>query len=193
MQENTSITFSTNHAKIVVGVLDIVHSTETTISLSADNIDAFYTIFLQEIAKVLHSHKAIPIKNMGDGILFYFPQTEALSADDLSEVVACGRALLSSRDAINAKFAEAGLPTISYRVSMSFGPVSAMLDDKKKVSDLFGATVTTCSKINKLALPNTFVAGEALETLLSSISVNAKKIDDYHVGNDVVFGVYQID
>jgi UDP-N-acetylglucosamine 1-carboxyvinyltransferase len=53
MDSHAPITFSKHHSKLIVGVLDIVKSTELTSTLSADEVDSFYTIFLEPELVVL--------------------------------------------------------------------------------------------------------------------------------------------
>ncbi len=192
MPEETQITFAKHHSRFVVGVLDIVHSTETTVSLDGDAIDHFYTIFLREISKVIHTHGAKVIKNVGDGVIFYFPQTAEINEESFQEVVSCSSALLEARTKLNSQLTESQLPEISYRVSMSYGQVSAMLDSQSKIIDLFGATLNTCDKFNKLAQPNTAVVGEALYEKLARYGFKGEKIADFAIGQKMRFGVYQL-
>ncbi len=190
MKPGSHVTFTKHHSQFIVGVIDIVRSTEITASLSANQIDDFYTIFLEEISLALKTHGAHIIKNMGDGVLFYFPETNTNEAT-AKTAIACGENLLTARKMINEKMRAKGLPEISYRVSESYGPVSAMLDADLHVADLFGATVNTCAKINKLARPDSLVIGEALRTLLDD-TFQAKKIADYRVSDALSFGVFEV-
>lgn len=192
MHEDTPITFAKHHLSAVVGVIDIAHSTEILYSLSGDKVDEFSTIFLREVAKILWSHDAVIIKDMGDGMLFYFPNTRTENPDSFRAAIECSRALIDGREAINQKLTAEGLPQISYRVSMSFGPMSAMLDEKGVISDLFGATVSSCSKINKIAGDNGVVIGEAMNEHIEKLGIPTQKIKDYRTSSGVTFGVFGV-
>lgn len=192
MVQTSPITFSKYHSKFVVGVLDIVHSTETTMRLSGEKIDDFYTIFLQDISKVIAQYDGQVIKNIGDGVLFYFPATIDMTPIAFEQVVHCARALLGEREDINQKLTDVELPAISYRISMSFGPISVILDEQGKINDLFGATVNTCSKINKLAKPDTCIVGEALYQQLLPLEISMEKVGDYTIENLISFGVFEV-
>ena len=192
MPEDNHLIFSKCHSELVVGVLDIVHSTEITMPLVGIKIDEFYTIFLQETANVLRSHGATVLKNIGDGILFYFPKTVLLSAESFEEVARCGKALISAREEINKKLAVDMLPMIEYRVSMSLGTVSAMLGSEGAIIDLFGSVINTCAKMNKMAKPNTCIVGDALREKLEPIGIALEKIADYKVGETLSFGLWEI-
>lgn len=206
--------FAKFHSSLVVGMLDIVRSTEITMPLSGESIDDFYTIFLQETAAILQHNNARIIKNIGDGILFYFPETVSVGASDIdensnetqkafAEVLACANALLSGRAKMNEKLSAANLPTIEHRTSFSFGAVSAMISTEGAIIDLFGSVINTCTKMNKMAKPNTCIVGEALHEKFVSLGIAGSggeerdgsvfgKIGDYHVGDKLSFGVWQI-
>ncbi len=197
MQPDQHPIFAKFHSELVVGMLDIVRSTEITMTLSGDQIDDFYATFLQETSAILHSHGAIIIKNIGDGILFYFPKTFKKDAESFAEVIECAKALLAGREKINEKLLTEKLPTIEYRVSFSFGAVSAMLGSDGSIIDLFGSVINTCTKMNKMAKPNSCIAGEALHTKLLELSLAGagdlgEKIGDYKIGDKMSFGVWEI-
>lgn len=192
METSYPIAFSKHHSHFVVGILDIVKSTETTTRLDGAEIDLFYTIFLSEVTKTVYEQEGIVIKNIGDGILFYFPKSDYATPVVFESIVAAARAIRSVRDVINAKLMGAGLPEISYRISMSFGPVSVMLGKNEEIIDLFGSTVSTCAKINKLAQPNTIVVGEELFEHLDMSKEKSEKIGRYQVREDFGFDVFMI-
>lgn len=192
MENNSHLTFSKHHNRVVVGVLDIVHSTESTFSLSGEAVDEFYSIFLSRVSSVIYKNGGKILKNIGDGVLWYFPGMIYGENESFQKVVECGHALIRARDEINKELCEYGLPPVSYRISMSFGLVSAMCDDNGEVIDLFGATVNTCAKMNKYAPENGFVVGEALNEKLNESGIKTEKISDFHVGANLLFSVFEV-
>ncbi len=192
MIESNKINFKKHHNHVVVGILDIVHSTESTFSLSGEAIDEFYSIFLSSVSTVIHENSGKVLKNIGDGVLWYFPGMIYGENESFQKVVECGHALIRARDEINKELCEYGLPPVSYRISMSFGLVSAMCDDNGVVIDLFGATVNTCAKMNKYAPENGFVVGEALNEKLNEGGIKTEKISDFHVGANLLFSVFEV-
>lgn len=191
MPQEQAPTFAKHHATMVVGFLDIVGSTELMTTLSGVQIDDFYKLFLSGVSETLRQYGAAIIKNVGDGILFYFPQTTGVTPQSLLYAVECSKGLLGARARLNEALQKDGLPAIEYRVSMSLGPVSAMLGEGRIV-DLFGAVVSTCSKMNKLAKSNTTVVGEALNEQLLPLGVKTHKVADYTLHAAPPFGVYEI-
>lgn len=192
MDTNSHMTFSKHHTHFVVGVLDIVHSTESTFSLSGEAIDEFYSIFLSGVSSSIHENEGKVLKNIGDGVLWYFPNVSDSNKDSFKSIVECGHALLRTRGEINKILNEHGLPPVSYRISMSLGLVSAMCDERGEVVDLFGATVNTCAKMNKHAPENGFVVGEMLNEKLNEIGIVTEKISDFQVGENLLFSVFEV-
>ncbi len=185
MDSHAPITFSKHHSKLIVGVLDIVKSTEITSTLSADEVDSFYTIFLEEFTRAIFQAGGVVVKNVGDGILFYF-------TGEPTEAVVVSLGLLELRPHINKRLIGQGLPMISYRISMSFGPVSAMINSKGSIVDIFGATVSTCAKFNKAAQANSVIIGEALSEHLEAGRFEVHNAGRYQVRKDFSFPLYEV-
>ena len=76
-KENTGgITCTDFSERVCVSVIDIVGSTNlvSTIGRSKD-IRKFYEIYINKISNILKNYRAKIIKNVGDGIISYFPDT----------------------------------------------------------------------------------------------------------------------
>lgn len=189
MDENQNINFSKNHASRIVGFLDVIGSTNITAKLSSEEIDEFYTIFLNHIYWAIKSSKFKIIKNMGDGILFYFP--EDFHQEKISGIKSSLNEILLSRENINLELTSKKLPTIDLRISLSFGTISATLNTEGKIIDIFGSTVNTCVKINKLARANTIIAGEAMKNLINDFFI-FEKIGDYEINSKTSFSVFEL-
>lgn len=184
--------FSKHHTFTVIGVLDIVRSTALIEPLEASQVDEFCGIFLERAMAVVHKHKGIALKNTGDGLLFYVPIKSSHTPEGFLRALAIGRALLNERDSINAELVGEGLPAVSYRISMSYGPVSALLDGRNQITDLFGVVVSTCSKMNKLAKPNTLVIGEAFHAKVLATSIRTQEVGELTIAPGKSFAVYEV-
>lgn len=180
--------FSKFHGEYVVGMVDVIHSTGLVSELSAKDTDAFFTLFLTHYDECIRHTGARVVKNVGDGFLFYLSGTPENYG---SSALACARAILSSVDELNAKLREAHLPEIAVRLSMSYGPVSAMLDERGGISDIFGSTVSTCVKMNKMAEPNTVVIGSNLATYLRPLA-EMKEIGEFKIKEGLSFPVFEL-
>ena len=95
------------------------------------------------------------IKNVEDGLLFYFPKTINLSLiSTFQNVLDYGLAMIQANSTLSENLHENGLPCISYRISANYGLVELATLSNSNGVDLFGPTVNICSKINHLAIPN---------------------------------------
>lgn len=118
----------------------------------------YYSLFFNTMASIIKQHEGKVIKNIEDGLLFYFPQTVNFSKmSSFQNVLDCGLAMIDARSELNSKLYEFGLPPISYRISANYGRVELATTTNSYNVDLFGPTVNICSKINHLALPNQMV------------------------------------
>jgi len=168
MQKHPSdhITFSALHVHYAVCFLDMIDSTAIVSQLSGRKADELYMTFLNMLAEIIDAHDGKVLKTYGDGIFYYFPKTDFGSLADFENVIATNMKIIEARDAINYTLHEHGLPEVNYRISASFGPVSIVEDEDNDIDDLFGTTVNTCSKMNRLAHPNSIIIGSALREKL---------------------------
>lgn len=71
------------------------------------------------MAAIIRDFNATIIKNTGDSLLYYFPETSNNSADDISafkEVLECGLTMVEASPIINTKVQEEGLSDLNYRI-----------------------------------------------------------------------------
>lgn len=141
-----------------VGIVDIVNSTQITAKLSQVKACEYYTVFLNALGYIAEANGATVVKNIGDSILFYFPELSK-DEDGFLIPVTCGRKMLEASELINKIFAKSGLPKIQYRVSVDYGPLMIANYKTSCCEDIFGSTVNLCSKINRTAKPNGMVVG----------------------------------
>lgn len=151
-------------------MVDIVRSTELIANFSAEETDAFFTTLLTHYNEHIENAEAEVVKNLGDGFLFYIKQDGKVTEKVFASAIACSRTIISSLPELNQKLKERSLPPVEVRVSMSFGPVSIMQGVNGQILDLFGSTVSTCVKMNKLAKPNGIIVGNALASQLQNLA-----------------------
>jgi class 3 adenylate cyclase len=144
----------------------MVDSTSIVSKLSGREADSLYMTFLNILAGVIEKSGGKIIKTFGDGIFYYFPKTDFGSLEDFENVIDASFNIINARPVISDKLKELNLPEVDYRVSASFGPVSVVENEDNNIEDLFGSTVNTCSKMNRLASPNSLIIGSALRDKL---------------------------
>lgn len=154
------ISFSGSHNSYCIGVVDMVHSTQITTHLEHGKMCEYYRIYLNSMTEIAKEFGAVVVKNIGDSLLYYFPDT--CDAEDKSSIkiaLECSLAMVYSYKDINKLMSECSLPSVSYRVSSDYGSLTIAKSLSSTCEDIFGPTVNMCSKINSIAMPNSTVIG----------------------------------
>ncbi|MDH3313264.1 MAG: adenylate/guanylate cyclase domain-containing protein [Nitrosopumilus sp.] len=167
------VAFSGNTEHYCVGLVDIVNSTKISASLGNGNISQYYEIFLNSMSKILSRFGGFVIKNVGDCLVYYFPESSKSNRKfGFMSCLECSIAMTEYHDAICKKMYDKQLPPIDYRISADYGSVVLMQSNNSSSIDMIGPPVNMCSKINYAAATNCAVIGGDLYSMV-------KKFDDY--------------
>jgi two-component system, OmpR family, response regulator ChvI len=152
--------------------VDIVNSTRITSSINnPEKVRKYYEIFLNTMATIARNFGAKIIKNVGDCLIFCYPTTsDSSNKSAFNDVIECCITMIKSRNTINEKLHEEGLPFLSYRISADYGRVEVARSATSQSDDLFGPVMNMCSKINSMALPNGLAIGNGLYKIIQSFS-----------------------
>jgi class 3 adenylate cyclase len=150
------ISFEEIYQNYCVGIVDVVNSTKIISKLSQEKACIYYSVFLNTIGYIAQSHGAEVVKNIGDGILFYFPKD---SSKNLKRALECTKKMLEASEMINNIFQKRKMPYIQYRISLDYGPLMIAKYMTSSCKDIFGPTVNLCAKLNHIAKPNGLVVG----------------------------------
>jgi class 3 adenylate cyclase len=177
------ISFCGMQKSYCMGIVDMVNSTKITAFLENGKMCEYYRIYLNSMSEIAKEFGAIITKNVGDSLLYYFPDTcDAEYGDSIKIALECSLAMVESHDEINSLLNEYGLPPVSYRVSSDYGRLSIAKSSISTCEDIFGPTVNMCAKINSVAMPNTTIVGGDLYQI-------AKQFKDYDFHSLVGFSV----
>ncbi len=157
------ISFEEIYQNYCVGIVDVVNSTKIISKLSQEKACIYYSVFLNTIGYIAQSHGAKVVKNIGDGVLFYFPKD---SSKSLKRVLECATKMLEATEMINKIFQKRKMPKIQYRISLDYGPLMIAKYTTSSCKDIFGPTVNLCSKLNRLAKPNGLVIGSDMHQIV---------------------------
>ncbi len=184
-KDDILLKFSDHTVQCCVGIIDIVSSTKTTANLSTTEISAFYGIFINEINKIIKKFNGVTVKNLGDGLLFYFPKMNENNLDsELSNVIDCCLNICRANFSINTLLLEKDLVPINYRLSITYGKVSVAKVTTSIVEDIFGSTVNQCAKINHYAKENGVVINDIMYKLVKDFPRYVfEKVDDSSIEN----------
>ncbi len=132
------------------------------------------------IVAIARSFDAKIVKNLGDGLVCYFPKTNS-STDEAAfkDVIECGLTVIAARHIINAKLCEEKLPSVSYRINADYGKVEVAKSITSPDNDLFGSPMNLCSKINAKAPVNEMVMGDNLYQNIKRLSSSSTLSFDF--------------
>ncbi len=141
------------------------------------------------MAILARNYNAKIVKNAGDALIFYFPETSDSSNETaFKNMLECFTTMLSARDIINAKLHSESLPSVSYRISADYGRVEIAKSTSSRTEDLFGSPMNICAKINSMAEPNGIVIGGDLYQMIESFSfIPAHEFKELEGGYSITF------
>ena len=178
--KRNEVVFSNKSECYCISIIDIVGSTQITSKLYySGKIKKFYTVFINEIADIVKHYDGRILKTVGDGVIFFFPQTSTIeNIESFKQALECLLEMVSSRHVINAKLHKELLPDISYRISADYGKLEvAMSGEISNSYDLFGPTINFCAKMNRRAPPNGIAIGADMWRIINSFPRLARR---YH-------------
>jgi class 3 adenylate cyclase len=148
-------------------------------------------VFLNALGYIAKANGAKVVKNIGDSILFYFP--ELSKSEDYTIPIICGEKMLEASELINKIFAKKELPKIQYRISVDYGPIMIANYKTSCCEDIFGSTVNLCSKINRTAKPNGMVIGNDFYQIIKKSSRHKfSEVRKFETGLRQDYPVYEI-
>jgi two-component system, OmpR family, response regulator ChvI len=194
------ICFLPNSQNYCVCLVDVVDSTGITAKISdRQKIRQYYSIFINAMAVLLKNYGGKIVKNAGDALIFYFPDSSDPAHEAaFKDILECFTVMILAREIINAKLDAQNLPPVSYRISADYGRVEVATSTSSRTEDLFGTPMNICAKINSMAEPNGIVIGGDLYQTIKSFSfVNngygfSELRGGYSVGLNCKYPVYRV-
>jgi two-component system, OmpR family, response regulator ChvI len=192
------ISFLDRSMNCCIGFVDMVNSTKVTAEIpERQKVGQYYSLFINTMALLAKNYGAKIVKNAGDALIFYFPDSSDPSNEAaFKDILECFTTMILARDIINAKLHSVNLPSVNYRISADYGRVEVATSTSSKGEDLFGSTMNICAKINSMAEPNGIVIGGDLYRIIKSFSFvnNGYEFRElqggYSIGFDNKYPVY---
>lgn len=192
-QEGILLQFFNHSKRYCVGIVDIVNSTKISANLSGFEISEFYIIFLNSLASIIKNFDGTVVKNLGDGLLFYFTLDDINKRIRLQQCLDCCLALGKAQGTIAEKLKKQHLPPFDYRISATCGDVRVATTSTSSINDIFGMPVNRCAKINRSAPPNGLVIGQELYDAVKTLDgFRFEKIENKTITLEYGYNVYAV-
>jgi len=177
------VAFSGLTKSYCIGLVDMTDSTKISANMNEREWCRYYEIFLNSIAIILPKFGGVVIKNQGDSLLYYFPESSNPQRKyGFLSCLECSLAIIDAHDLICSKLELENLPCLNYRVSADYGKVAIMNTNNSSMPDLIGPPVNMCSKINHRAENNGVVIGGDLYQVV-------KNLQDYRFRPETGFSI----
>ncbi len=180
--EDYMVAFSGLTKSYCVGMVDMVNSTKISAGMNEIEWCKYYGVFLNSMAKILPRFGGKVIKNQGDSLLFYFPESSGGTKLGFIDPIESSITMVEENERICQRLKREGLPRLNYRVSLDYGKVVIMNSNNSLSPDLIGPPVNMCAKINHQAATNGVVIG-------GDLYQHVKEIRDYHYSQKQGFSI----
>ena len=183
--------FSKSKVTLVILHIDLVGSTQLSMTLPLDRLITIVQTFIQEMSTVIALYGGYVLKYIGDAILAFFVAGSDVYGDDNRQkdkqqlylpsinAVNCARSMIKViENGINPILNQYDYPEMSIRIGIDIGEAAIIqygwdihaLDGKEIVkephNDILGYTVNVAVKMTSLAKPNGLVIGQSVYNIL---------------------------
>ena len=188
------VAFSGQAQNYCVGLVDMSNSTKIAARLGIGKTSRYYQVFLNSMSKIVSRFSGFVIKNVGDSLLYYFPDSSKEKRKfGFMSCIECNLTMIEAREIICRQLEKEGLPKIDYRISLDYGSLMIMRDTLSGSLDFLGPPLNIVSKINHSASRNGIVIGGDLYQMVKSLDDYCfKPMQDYSMGLRYSYPVYSV-
>jgi len=188
---------------MVVLFVDLVGSTNISLTLPEEKVAIIISSFAQEMALAIKQHNGFVLKFVGDAVIGYFMHTSVLIAAD--NAVSCAQRMIQIMDqGVNPILNNYDYPDLLLHIGLDYGDnmiVRYGSDKEKSHVDILGPTMNIAAKIQSMAKPQQILIGhDVYEKIHPSMQQKFKKeswsksewkYNDKRTGNP--YSVYSLD
>ena len=188
------VAFSGLSKSYCIGLVDMASSTKISASMNEREWCRYYEIFLNSIATILPKFGSVVIKNLGDSLLYYFPESSNSQRKyGFINCLECSLAIIEFHDPICKRLEKESLPCLNYRVSADYGKVAIMNSNNSSTPDLIEPPVNMCTKINHRAENNGFVIGGDLYQIVKDLQdYSFRPETGFSIGLKYAYPIYSV-
>ena len=147
---------------MAVMFVDLVGSTNMSLSLPEEKVAMIVSSFAQEMAISVKQHNGFTLKFVGDAVIGYFIHQSALMASD--NAISCAQNMIKIiEDGINPILNNYDYPDLFIKVGIDYGESMVMRYGKDEVRahvDLLGPVMNIAAKVQNKAKPQQIMIGE---------------------------------
>jgi class 3 adenylate cyclase len=212
--------FSRSKVTFVILHIDLVGSTQLSMTLPLDRLITIIQTFIQEMSTVIALYGGYVLKYIGDAILAFFITNSDSTKDDNPQkqqlylpcvnAINCARSMIKViENGINPILNQYDYPEMSIRVGIDVGETALIqygwdihaLDGKQIVKephhDILGYTVNVAVKMTSLAKPNGLVIGQSVydildEKLKSTFEMLKVNSTSWNYRDEKIGNIYQV-
>lgn len=187
------VAFSGKSQSYCIGMVDIINSTNISANMHEREWCKYYVIFLNSMTKILKRFGGIPLKNGGDSILYYFPESSQGNKFGFSSCLECSLGMAEVHEFLSEEIKKQGLPKMDYRISADYGKVVIMEPNLLSPIDVIGPPVNMCAKINRSAPKNGVIIGGDLYEMVKDLNpYSYKEREGYSIGLKYSYPAYTV-
>ena len=163
---------------MVVLFVDLVGSTNISLTLPEEKVAIIISSFAQEMALAIKQHNGYVLKFVGDAVIGYFLHTSVLIAAD--NAVSCAQRMIQIMDqGVNPILNNYDYPDLLLHIGLDYGDnmiVRYGSDKEKSHVDILGPTMIIAAKIQSMAKPQQILIGHYVyEKIHPSLQQKFKK------------------
>ena len=147
---------------MVVLFVDLVGSTNISLTLPEEKVAIIISSFAQEMALAIKQHNGFVLKFVGDAVIGYFIHTSVLIAAD--NAVSCAQRMIQIMDqGVNPILNNYDYPDLLLHIGLDYGDnmiVRYGSDKEKSHVDILGPTMNIAAKIQSMAKPQQILIGQ---------------------------------
>ena len=147
---------------MAVMFVDLVGSTDMSLSLPEEKVAMIVSSFAQEMAISVKQHSGFTLKFVGDAVIGYFIHKSALMASD--NAISCAQNMIKIiEDGINPILNNYDYPDLYIKIGIDYGESMVMrygMDKARAHVDLLGPVLNIAAKVQNKAKPQQIMIGE---------------------------------
>tara|TARA_B100001750_G_scaffold95623_1_gene75488 strand:+ start:1155 stop:2069 length:915 start_codon:yes stop_codon:yes gene_type:complete len=147
---------------MAVMFVDLVGSTDMSLSLPEEKVAMIVSSFAQEMAIAVKQHSGYTLKFVGDAVIGYFIHKSALMASD--NAISCAQNMIKIiEEGINPILNNYDYPDLYIKIGIDYGESMVMRYGKDKARahvDLLGPVMNIAAKVQNKAKPQQIMIGE---------------------------------